>query len=242
MHAPRLTGEIERRLLVNYRLDPGVAARALPAPFRPQLVHGSAVAGICLIRLGAMRPIGFPRFLGQTSENAAHRFAVEWDAEDGTVRSGVWIPRRDSSSWLNVALGGRVYPGTHHRAGFDVEESREQIRVAFRTRDGHVGADVTVRLQPELADGALFGSVQEASDFFERGSVGWSATPSPTRHDGLRLETSAWRVEPADVVAASSTFFEDQTRFPTGSVELDHALVMRRVPVDWHPMASLAVS
>ena len=39
-------------------------------------------------------------------ENAAHRIAVEWD-DGGTIRTGVYIPRRDSSSYLNVLAGGR---------------------------------------------------------------------------------------------------------------------------------------
>ena len=49
---------------------------------RPQLVEGRAVAGICLIRLGSLRPKGLPASLGVTTENAAHRIAVEWD-QDG---------------------------------------------------------------------------------------------------------------------------------------------------------------
>ena len=44
MWQPRVRDEVERRLLVNYRVDPEVLARALPAPFRPQLIEGSAVA------------------------------------------------------------------------------------------------------------------------------------------------------------------------------------------------------
>ena len=45
-----MSSVIERRLLVNYRVDPGVARSLLPAPLRPQVVNGWAVAGICLIR------------------------------------------------------------------------------------------------------------------------------------------------------------------------------------------------
>lgn len=56
MIRPRLSSTIERRLLVNYRVDPSVAAALLPAPLRPQLVRGQAVAGICLLRIGGVRP------------------------------------------------------------------------------------------------------------------------------------------------------------------------------------------
>jgi hypothetical protein len=64
-----MSSVIERRLLVNYRVDPEVAARLLaplqlPTPLWPQLVNGWAVAGICLIRLGKLRPTGVPGWAG----------------------------------------------------------------------------------------------------------------------------------------------------------------------------------
>ena len=61
---PSLTAVIERRLLINYALDPSVAADLLPRGLRPQLVNGSAVAGVCLIRLADMRTPWMPRALG----------------------------------------------------------------------------------------------------------------------------------------------------------------------------------
>jgi hypothetical protein len=72
--------------------------RALPAPFRPKLHRGYAIAGICLIRLERIRPVVFPSFCGISSENAAHRMAVLWDEPSGGSREGVFIPRRDTDS------------------------------------------------------------------------------------------------------------------------------------------------
>ena len=48
MRVPVLHGVIERRLLVNYRVAPDALADILPPPFRPKLVDGYAIAGICL--------------------------------------------------------------------------------------------------------------------------------------------------------------------------------------------------
>src|SRR5690348_4792849 len=98
MQIPVLRGLIDRRILVNYRVDPEVLARLLPAPFRPKLIHGAGIAGICLIRLKQTRPRFLPPVLGFASENAAHRIAVEWDQGEG-----VFVPRRDTSSRLNAA-------------------------------------------------------------------------------------------------------------------------------------------
>jgi uncharacterized protein YqjF (DUF2071 family) len=235
---PRIEGQIERRLLVNYRVDPEVIARVLPHPFRPQLVDGAAIAGICLIRLGQLRPSHTPRWVGLRSENAAHRVAVEWDTANGP-QAGVYIPRRDSDSWANVLLGGRVYPGEHHRARFRVDETDEGVRVAYTSLDGSAWVDVSVHITDELGDSQLFAGLEEASAFFETGSVGYSATRQTNRFDGLGLKTSAWKVEPTSVTHAHSSFFDDAGIFPPGTAELDDALIMRKVPVLWEPLASL---
>lgn len=238
MRQPELAGQIERRLLVNYRVDPEAVSRVLPPPFRPQLVGDAAVAGICLIRLGEMRPRRFPRWTGLRSENAAHRFAVEWDGPDGP-RSGVYIPRRDSDSWLNTAVGGRLFPGRHHRADFEVQESDDRVRVAFSARDGSAEVDVAVRITQQLGGSHLFADLAEASAFFEAGSVGYSATDRSDRFDGLGLVTQAWSVEATTVEHARSSFFGDRSTFPAGTTQLDCALLMRRVAVTWEPLDSL---
>src|SRR5689334_2956774 len=106
MQIPIIRGVIDRRILVNFRLEAEVLARLVPTPFRPKLVNGAGMAGVCLIRLRDIRPRFLPPFLGVSSENAAHRIAVEWD-QDGNTGEGVFIPRRDTSSRLNTLAGGR---------------------------------------------------------------------------------------------------------------------------------------
>jgi hypothetical protein len=49
MRIPVIRGVIDCRILVNYHVAPGVLAALLPPPFRPKLVHGVGVVGICLI-------------------------------------------------------------------------------------------------------------------------------------------------------------------------------------------------
>jgi hypothetical protein len=240
MMPSRLDALVERRLLVNYRVDPDVAARLVPAPFRPQLVNGWAVAGVCLIRLGRLRPPGVPGVVGLRSENAAHRFAVEQDGPDGTT-TGVYIPRRDTAAWVTAAAGGRLFPGEHHRARFTVDESAERLRVGFTSGDGTaVDVAVAVDAEPELGPSALFADVAEASAFFEGSPQGWSATGRADRYDGVALRTDAWQVTPVRVESVRSTYFEGPDRFPPGSAVLDAALLMRDIPVRWQALAPVA--
>jgi hypothetical protein len=124
MKLPVVRGTIDRRILANYRIDPVVMSAVLPRPFRPKIVNGFAIGGICLIRLKSIRPRFFPFAWGVGSENAAHRIAVEWDV-GGEKREGVFVPRRDTSSLLNTLVGGRIFPGVHHHASFAVKESTD---------------------------------------------------------------------------------------------------------------------
>jgi hypothetical protein len=231
---------VERRLLVNYRVAPEVAARLLPAPLRPQEVGGWAVAGICLIRLGRLRPEWMPGWSGMRSENAAHRIAVEWDGPQGR-ETGVYIPRRDSASILNVLAGGHLFPGEHHGARFDIRESAQDLHVAFTSTDGKTRVAVDVRTAQHLQGSILFADLQEASAFFRRGAVGFSATRNGRRLDALELRTDCWRVEPLEVRTVHSSFFDDRLQFPPGSAKLDCALLMRNVPVTWRALEPMLV-
>lgn len=180
--APAMASTIARRLLVNYRLDPVAAARILPRGMRPDLANGYAVGGICLIRLTHLRPAGLPANLGLTTENAAHRIGVVWDGPRGEER-GVYIPRRDTSSRLTALVGGRIFPGEHHHATFEVCESDERLSVSFASDDSTAYVGVETLLRESAPFSALFDDISAASDYFRAAPVGCSARSTGTELD-----------------------------------------------------------
>ncbi|MGD9590310.1 MAG: DUF2071 domain-containing protein [Pyrinomonadaceae bacterium] len=232
MKIPVLQGIIKRRILVNYRADPAAVAPILPKGFRPKLHQENAVVGICLIRLENIRPRFAPAFVGISSENAAHRIAVEWD-QNGERTEGVFIPRRDTDSNITSMAGGRLFPGEHHRAEFDVTESQGGIEFAMRSLDTKVSVDLLGKFTSELPEGSTFKSLDEASEFFRRGSLGYSVTRKEGHLDGIVLDTKEWKVQPLAVESVASSFYGDTSVFPNGSIEFDHALIMRDVEHEW---------
>ena len=225
-------GVIGRRILVNYRVDPGTVVRLLPSPFRPKTVGGFAIGGICLIRLEHERPRGLPAWIGATSENAAHRIAVEWDT-DGARHEGVFVPRRDTSSRFNAMLGGRVFPGVYHHARFDVQESDGRYRIDMRSDDGTTRLHVDGRIALSLPKASVFGSIEAASEFFRRDALGYSSSSNTSEFEGIELHTETWSVEPLDVVRVESSLFDDPSQFPPGTSEFDCALLMKDVAHEW---------
>lgn len=238
MRIPVIEGTIERRILANFRIVPEVMKKLLPSPFLPEIVNGYAIGGVCLIRLAAIRPKGFPSWFGIGSENAAHRIAVEWSGGDRT-KCGVYIPRRDTSSRLNSIVGGSLFPGVHHLASFSVEESADSVSVSLRSRDGETRVSVSGTVSDHFSDSSVFTSLDEASDFFKHGSFGYSARRGSGRYDGLELRCRNWSVTPLNVAKIVSSYFDDERRFPKGSIDFDCALLMRNIEHEWHGRESL---
>lgn len=233
-----MRGVIERRILVNYRVDPDVLAGVLPPPFRPKLVDDVGIVGICLIRLASVRPEWAPAWLGVSSENAAHRAAVEWD-ERRVTREGVYISRRDTSSRLNALVGGRLFPGVHRRARFVVDETDDMFHIALHSGDGRVDLEVRGRVAESWPTSSVFPSLVAASQFFQAGATGYSATDDATRFDGLALRCDAWHVETLAVESVRSRYFDDAAIFPRGSIEFDNALLMRGISHRWEGLPDL---
>jgi hypothetical protein len=181
-----------------------------------------------------------PRFVGVTSENAAHRIAVEWES-DGGLREGVFVFRRDTSSWLNSAAGGRVFPGVHHHARFDIDEQDDHYRIVMNSDDRDTHVVVEARASADLPGDSVFDSLQEASEFFEGGSLGYSPAAKSGTFDGLELCSYGWHVEPLAIERVESSFFQNKDLFPQGSAEFDCALLMRGVQHDWRARESICV-
>ena len=222
---------IERRLLINYRIDPEVAERHIPAPFRPLVVSGWAVGGVCLIRLGNLRPTHLPGAVGLTTENAAHRFAVEWDDDDGT-HVGVFIPRRDTNSRLTALAGDRLFPGLHHLAQFQVIDEGPEIDIAVSSHDGALDLSATAHESAALG-GELFSCVNDAIRFFREGSRGYSPHGDVGHFTGVSLDCARWDALPVQIDSVKSSMFDDHEAFPAGSCTVDCGLLMRDLPARW---------
>lgn len=235
MNIPAIQGIIRRRVLLNYRVDPDAVRRILPGNFRPKLHNGSVIAGICLIRLEEIRPKGLPSFTGISSENSAHRIAVEWEDGNGATREGVFVPRRDTGSRLNSLAGGRIFPGIHHHSEFHVSDRGGEISIRVEA-DDHDGplVDIEARETEDFPETSVFGSLEESSRFFEGGCVGYSSRPDSSVLDGLLLKVAEWRVSSLAVEKVRSAYFDDRELFPDGTIKFDHALLMRDILHQWH--------
>lgn len=231
---------MRRRVLINFRVDRATIAPLLPAPFAPRLVNGWGMAGICLIALDHVRPAGIPTAFGIHTENVAHRIAVEWSQPDGR-HQGVYIPRRDTDSAFVHAMGGRIFPGVYHLGRFNVVDDVDHLQIEMRADDASTSVVVSARPAGRLTQGSIFGSLEDASRFFEVGTLGFSPDADGDCLDGLELTAEHWQVQPLAVDRVESSFFGDQRLFKRGSVVFDCALIMRDIPCRWRACDAIAL-
>lgn len=223
-----VVGMMARRMLVNWRIDYETAAACLPRGLKPKRVGDFAIAGLCIVRLESMRPPGIPEWISVNSENVAARMAVEY--EGGQT---VLIFRRDTGSWINAFVGGRFFPGVHHRATFMVHQDAARVAIAMRSADGTHTIDVAANECDQIMEGSVFAAMEEVVRFFRGGENGYSPGKRDGEWEGVKLVCKDWSLKPMQVEHIAASFIEDAIRFPRGSAMLDSAFIMRDVEHEW---------
>jgi hypothetical protein len=214
---PTLEGVIRRRVLLNFRADPGVVASLLPSPLEVLSHEGFAIVGVCLIGMEQLRPKGLPSVLGLSSENMAHRIAIRY---------------------LRL-LGGRLFPGVQHRADFTINDAGDCLSMDVKTEDGQADVSFEASHTTEWAPDSVFATFDDAFKFFRRGDCGFSCSLRAGRLDGLQLKTLRWEMSTLRVSRLCSAFFQHGERFSSDLVHFDCALLMRGVPHEWHEISEI---
>ena len=114
------------------------------------------------------------------------------------------------------------------------EETDNHFRVTMQSEDGAAHVHVDGAIASTLPQKSVFATLDEASHFFEQGALGYSDTSTDGLYDGLELRCKTWRVDPLMIADVTSSYFEDEGRFPTGPVTFDNALLMRDIDHEWH--------
>jgi hypothetical protein len=233
-----IEGVIARRMLLNFRADPSVVQRLLPAPLEVDQQRGHAIVGVCLIRLEKLRPRGVPDALGLSSENMAHRIAIRYPTRAG-MRPGVFIWRRETDQRLVELLGGRLFPGVHHYARFEARENENSLAMDVTSDDGKADVSFSARVSAEWHGTPSFETFDEVSEFFRRGDCGFSCSLRGDELEGLQLKTLKWAMVPMDVESQHCVFYSNSRRFPAGSIGFDCGLLMRGLPHEWHQITDV---
>ncbi|GAA2031469.1 hypothetical protein GCM10009839_34220 [Catenulispora yoronensis] len=132
--------------------------------------------------------------------------------------------------------------------------------MAAQSHDGAMSVAFNGTQTAAMPAGSVFTGADSASAFFHCASIAHSPSSSSlggdgsqpgahadadhtahasadhTAHTTLRMVTPPWRGIPVQAAYVQSSFFEDRSRFPPGTVEFDSAIAMHEVPARWEPM------
>ena len=230
-----ITGKIERRILINYRVAPQVLKPILPPQFSPRVKNGFTICGICLIQFSKMRPTFLPEYMGSSSENGTHRFCVQWNNGEN-LQKGVYVLQRFTNSRLHELGSNLLSPGALSFAKFNSYKDGDEYGVKFQSNDGYI-VNVKAKKSNNFSS-SVYDSLEEVSHDFETDSIGYS--PSQKSHyNGVEIITKTWKITPMEIISMQSSFFENENIFPKGSVELDHCFFMEDINHTWRSVDSI---
>jgi|GEM_PF-1202959 Uncharacterized conserved protein (COG2071). len=228
-----VTGVCDRRVILNWRVDPKLIAKQLPHPFRPRLVNGKAIVGIDVLKLFDMRPTGFPSFAGFATENAVDRISVEWE-EGGSTVQGLFVPNRYSPSAVNALVSiARLFPTVFKHATFDFEERNGKFRISLIMGGNRL--EMEAKESDQLEAKSVFKTAQSASDFHRDSKISYSPSHDSDIFDAVYLKTLDWNATPLKVHSLSYTFIE--RAYP--GAEFDSALIMKSTRHEWHGLGAI---
>mgnify|MGYP000134884593 CR=1 FL=1 len=231
--SPAIRGTIERRILVNYRVDIGTLGAVLPEPFRGREVgeSGKGIGSLCFMRIEDARLRFTPRSTGISVETLTHRISAERDSNGGTENC-VYVPRRDVSSRFCATVGKSALPTDLGCADFRVWEKDGVCRVRVDCGEEYAGVEIHETGSDEITEGSVFDSVESASEFFCEAGMRYS--PSGERYDGIEFCPREFEMKPVEVKELQSSYFGKAE-----SAELDSAFKMEGIEHEWRPRGSV---
>jgi hypothetical protein len=123
---------------------------------------------------------------------------------------------------------------------FSVQDDEGKIRMRIMERGAiEPLVDFEAKETGDFPKDSVFENLTETSEFFRLGNVGYSSKPESDEMEGLELRTLDWLVSPLEVTRIASSYYDDETLFPKGSITFDHGLLMRNISHEWHTLPSI---
>ncbi|MEM7367373.1 MAG: hypothetical protein AAF587_02160 [Bacteroidota bacterium] len=232
-------GLIEWKILINYKVELGVLQRFLPQPFFPRSIRGFGLVGIAVTKQKGLRSVGVPLSVGFSSMIVEHQIAASWE-NAGKLCHGLYIPRRDTSSLLQMMVGDRLSGGMHHLSRIRARIRYDRYTLGMRSIDQQ---GVKVQLMAKLTDRFPMGSVMKeletAVDFFESGKIAYSPLYKKSVFEGIAWQAKDYSIQPLRVERLNGNYWEELAGFPAKSVFFDHALLIQGAPHQWNHIPEL---
>jgi hypothetical protein len=217
-----LLGTIDRCWLFVYQTPESEARALVPAALELVTRDGCAFWNIVACRLRAMRPRGFPAFVGVSCWHVAYRFYVRFHPAAGPPIEGLYFVRSDCDSRLMTMMGNALTDFRFHTAGVEVTETDALVQITIRSPDAPARATVDRAKPAELPPHSSFSSLEEAAAYLKYKPFGISLDAAGNANvAAIRRDEAAWKSRLVDVISAEWQFFEGKTVRPEICYEVE---------------------
>ena len=226
MNFSDMRDNIQKQILINYRVSPDALQNFLPESLQPFIYKNWAHAGICLLNTKKLNSDWLPNWIRNNSWYVAHYFIVSKDEQPAC-----YIPRNDTSSFLNLLTGSRILAGSTKMAKIEVCDDQHQLNIQVKSKDKTFSIDYRGIRSQNLPDSSVFANLREATEFFNHEKCQYSHKLKSYSSKGPSTMDEDWNVTPLATSSSTSTLFE--AIFPAESYEFDHAICMENTQTDW---------
>lgn len=218
-------------LVLTYALPAELLQGLLPARLEVDRHGELGFVAIALVQTKALRPSGFPSWLGRDFFLSGYRIFCRFQTESKRLR-GLKILRSDTDRWSMVWLGNLFTGYSYHHVRVFEQRSAGALELRVQSRDGQTNLALRAHTDnPSLPDTTPFEDWREARKWC--GPLPFTFSP---RKDGKMVVVQGvrgeWQPKPVGVEIQKVSFFE-QEQFRGVTPRLANAFLVERVPYHW---------
>ena len=230
-HPFEIDAFFEYSLVLTYALPAELLQGLLPPRLEVDRHGDLGFVAIALVQTKALRPTGFPSWLGRNFFLSGYRIFCRF--QSGTKRlRGLKILRSDTDRWSMVWLGNLFTGYAYHHVRVFEERTATGLELRVQSKDGQT--DLALRTHtdnPSLPETTPFEDWREARKWC--GPLPFTFSP---RADGRMVVVQGvrgeWQPKPVGVHIQRVSFFE-QEAFRGVTPRLANAFLVERVPYHW---------
>jgi hypothetical protein len=228
-HPFAVSAHFERSVVLTFAVPHHHVAPLLPPPLLADLYNDEwAFVAAAMVDTKALRPKGFPAFLGSDFFLAGYRIFVRYTTSNGKRLRGLYILGSMTNKAKMVFLGN-LFTHYHYRRT-DVSWRTEGNETCIRSNGSNIDVRVRADENPILPPGSPFAEWKDARRF--AGPLPFTFTWDAIRSEILIIEgvREHWQPAPATVISSRVGFIEE---LALPGTTLASAFVVSDIPYEW---------
>ncbi|TXF90411.1 hypothetical protein FUA23_06365 [Neolewinella aurantiaca] len=232
-HPFPVAAHFRQSLVLTFALPQAALARRLPPPLRLDTFEDQhAFVAVAMVQTEALRPKGFPRWLGNDFFLAGYRIFVRYTSAAGKKLRGLYILESQTDKRKMELMGNLMTHYNYTKIGVEQVYGEEEGRKTYGVRSPTENFVVKVRYDddPALPEGSPFADWKEARRF--AGPLPFTFTYDAENQNVLIVEgvRQNWKPQPVTVEHYSLPWLN---RNGLSGAVLASAFVVEDIPYWW---------